>query len=132
MGYSVMYIPTSTVYHVGGGTLPKENPFKTYLNFRNNLYLLYKNLPQSKLHTIITLRMLLDGIAFFMFLLSGKLKDATAVLKAHKDFYAAKKSLKEKRNQFSKIGLFSYHPEVYLNSIVIDYFIKRKKEIIMK
>ncbi|MGM0567570.1 MAG: glycosyltransferase family 2 protein, partial [Bacteroidota bacterium] len=70
-GYKVMFTPKSLVYHVGGGTLPSSSSFKTYLNIRNNLAMLYKNLPQENLSRTIFVRLLLDGIAAIKFLFSG-------------------------------------------------------------
>ncbi len=85
-GYKVMADMSSTVYHVGGASLPKENPKKTYLNFRNNLLLLHKNLPLKRGRKILFLRRLMDTLAFLMFLVKGQTGDARAVLKAHSDF----------------------------------------------
>ncbi len=74
-GYRVSYIPESAVYHVGGGALPYNSPFKTYLNFRNSLFLLYKNLPDEKLaQTIMFNRKILDGIAALFFLFKGQFR----------------------------------------------------------
>lgn len=86
MGYKVMYCAESTVYHVGGGTLNAENPFKTYLNFRNNLLLLKKNLPFWRAFFVIGMRFWMDLLALFRFLAEGKRKDAWAVSRAHQNF----------------------------------------------
>jgi GT2 family glycosyltransferase len=85
-GYRIFYCPSSKVYHVGGGTLPKTNPRKTYLNFRNNLLMIYKNTPKSKFSLIFLYRILLDFLASLKFLFSGSYSDCKAVWKAHKDF----------------------------------------------
>ncbi|WP_345951790.1 glycosyltransferase family 2 protein [Mucilaginibacter sp. PAMB04274] len=85
-GYKVMYCAQSSVYHVGGGTLNTENPFKTYLNFRNNLLLLKKNLPAMRGAWVIGIRFWLDLLALIRFLGEGKRKDAWAVSKAHQSF----------------------------------------------
>lgn len=90
-GYKVYCVPASVVYHVGGASLPQGNPKKTYLNFRNNLLLLHKNLPEKKGKKVLLLRRLADTLAFGMFLLKGDFGDAGAVLKAHKDFRKMKK-----------------------------------------
>ena len=87
-GYRIVYCGTSEVYHVGGGTLPKSNPRKTFLNFRNGLGLLVKNLPLRLLFPILISRMLLDAVAAFQFFLVGYPKDAFAVFRAHMSFYA--------------------------------------------
>jgi GT2 family glycosyltransferase len=86
MGYKVMYCAESEVYHVGGGTLDKENPFKTYLNFRNNLLLLKKNLPFGRSFFTISLRFWLDLLAIARFMNEGKRKDAWAISRAHQNF----------------------------------------------
>jgi GT2 family glycosyltransferase len=86
MGYQIMYCASSTVYHVGGGTLNTENPFKTYLNFRNNLLLLKNNLPFWRAFFVITIRFWMDLLALFRFLNEGKRKDAWAVSRAHRNF----------------------------------------------
>lgn len=86
LGYKIMYCAQSTVYHVGGGTLDAENPFKTYLNFRNNLLLLKKNLPAMRSAWVIGIRFWLDLLALIRFLSEGKRKDAWAVSRAHQSF----------------------------------------------
>lgn len=91
MGYSIDAVPASTVYHLGGGSLGAGNPHKTYLNFRNNLLLLYKNLPRKKRRAVLLRRRLLDTLAWARFLFSADLKNAGAVLKAHIDFRKMKK-----------------------------------------
>ena len=96
-GYRVEYCPKSTIYHVGGGTLPKSNPRKTFLNFRNNMALLYKNLPQKRLAWVMVLRVLLDYVAAFKFLLERKPQEFKAVVDAHKAFYKWMPRLKVKR-----------------------------------
>lgn len=85
-GYTIYYTPQSQVYHLGGGTLNKTSARKTYLNFRNNLLLLYKNLPDKDLTGIIFKRKLLDFVAAAVFLVQGKPKELQAVWKAHRDF----------------------------------------------
>lgn len=85
-GWSIVCIPQSVVYHVGGGTLPKESPRKAYLNFRNNLLLLYKNMPDERLWPILWKRRLLDAAAALHFLAGGHFAACRAVVKAHLDF----------------------------------------------
>jgi len=99
MGYKILYCAQSTVYHVGGGTLNTENPFKTYLNFRNNLLLLKKNLPPMRSTWVIGIRFWLDLLALVRFLGEGKRKDAWAVSKAHQSFV---RSLFRKRERGAK------------------------------
>jgi GT2 family glycosyltransferase len=86
-GYQIMYEPNSVVYHVGGGTLNKSNSFKTFLNFRNNLAMLLKNLPALFVIPIVLFRLMLDGITAFKFLKDGSPKDFWAVARAHFGFY---------------------------------------------
>ena len=86
-GNKIVYIPNSTVYHLGGASLNNQNPFKTYLNFRNNLLMLLKNLPGYLLFPIIFSRLLLDGLAGVVFLFQGKPKHTWAIIKAHFGFY---------------------------------------------
>ena len=83
MGYKVFYCNTSTVYHLGGGTLHETNPFKTYLNFRNSLITLRKNLPLHQSFGILFIRHILDFIQWLRFIFSGKFKHAYAINKAH-------------------------------------------------
>ena len=84
--YRIVCVPQSVVYHLGGGTLPKENPRKTFLNFRNNLLLLYKNLPQRRLRTVFFLRFWLDALASLVFLLKGEGRSFLAVWQARREF----------------------------------------------
>ncbi len=122
-GFSIKYLYKSTVYHVGGGTLAYESPFKTFLNFRNGLYLLLKNVPQNQLRKKITVRILLDWLSAFYFLLQGKGKQAMAILKAHKEVYKTRKQFLAKRRDFQPSSKFT---EDY--SIVWQYFIKKKRK----
>lgn len=94
-GHPVYAISDSEVYHLGGASLPQGNPQKTYLNFRNNLLLLYKNLPGKKRKRILFLRRLADTMALFMFAAKLDFPNARAVLKAHKDFRSMKSHYKE-------------------------------------
>ncbi|MFM8432661.1 MAG: glycosyltransferase family 2 protein [Bacteroidota bacterium] len=118
LGHSIHVIPSSVIYHVGGGTLPKQNPKKTYLNFRNNLMLLQKNLPCKEFSKIYRKRIVLDTLAAFSFLFTGGKADCKAVFNAHRDFRRMKKDEKkeigenglrtgDKRSRFSI--LFQYH-----------------------
>lgn len=85
-GWSVFYVPESTVFHIGGGSLPKENPRKDYLNFRNNLLMLYKNLPAKQLQRVMIARYWMDLAAALQALLSGKKATAKAIMQARKDY----------------------------------------------
>ncbi len=86
MGYDIVAVPQGVVYHLGGGSLPASNPRKTYLNFRNNLLLLHKNLPPRSRRRTLLRRRLLDTIAFMKFALTMDWGNAKAILKAHNDF----------------------------------------------
>lgn len=123
-GYKVMVCPESVVYHVGGGTLQKSNPKKTYYNFRNGLILLIKNLPQSQLISIIIMRLILDHVAAYRWLFQGKVKDFLAVAKAHRHFIFKIKYWYKKRDHSSKMSYFNQL--VLKKSIVFQYFIKKK------
>ena len=85
-GYRVVCLPDSVVYHLGGGTLPQGNPRKTFLNFRNNLLMLYKNLPESSLGNVMRWRCLLDYIAALQSLLTGNIADAKAIVRARQEY----------------------------------------------
>jgi GT2 family glycosyltransferase len=122
-GYKVMFCPDSVVFHVGGGTLPKKSSQKTYLNFRNNLSLLFKNLPSDLLFPVFAVRFPLDGIAALKFLFEAGFKDFYAVLRAHYYFYTHFRSLKQKRNQFKQ----SMVRGIYKANLVSEYFLKKKK-----
>ncbi len=126
-GYRVSYVPESVVYHVGGGVLPYDSEFKTYLNFRNNLFLLYKNLPDFELRGTMFSRRFLDGLAALMFLLRGRFRNVIAVWKAHRDYNKSLKSLTEKRAVIKELTV-TYPGKLILNkSIVFEFYIKRKK-----
>lgn len=94
-GHGVYALSDTVVYHVGGASLNQGNPKKTYLNFRNNLLLLHKNLPKGKGRRKLFVRRLADTLAFGMFLMKGDFKNAKAVLKAHRDFRQMKRNYTE-------------------------------------
>ena len=124
MGLEIWVEPSSYVYHIGGGSLPNESPGKLYLNFRNNLALLYKNLPDNKVFKIMLIRLLLDGVAAAQYILKGQFKYLGSILKAHRDFYKWKPALRiAKRNSH----IPSNEVEIYSKSIVKEYFLKGKK-----
>ena len=126
-GYDILAVPASTVYHVGGGTLPSGNHRKIFLNVRNSLLTLYKNLPRKNLVSIMIIRMLLDGLAAMKFLLEGKPKSFSAILKAHLAFYRDRRSYKTVRSTNKQIQ----HPNTlsgyYSRSIVVDYYLRGKR-----
>jgi len=124
MGYQIYCVPQSTIYHVGGGTLSRGNPKKTFLNFRNNLLLLHKNLPSNRKNRILFIRKVLDGISALRFLLQGDLKDFTAVLRAHRAYNGMKGSYKGiiKENNLAEKHVIVNG--IYPRSIVADFFLK--------
>lgn len=120
LGYTAKYTSKSVVYHVGGATLNEGNPKKTYLNFRNSLYMLIKNLPGNKIIPVVFIRLILDGIAGIQFIMNGKFKHFIAVLKAHFTVYSSINQMLKKRKQNQKQNYF------HTNSIVFSYFIKKR------
>lgn len=125
MGHTLWCVPASHVYHLGGGSLPAANPRKTYLNFRNNLLLLHKNLPAADLRGALLRRRLLDTVAWAKFILTLDLPNASAILRAHRDFRRMRRE-------------YTTHPPVNLLTrsadrrtrrpdILLSYFIKRKR-----
>jgi GT2 family glycosyltransferase len=119
-GFHIQYTPKSTVYHVGGATLQHGNPQKTYLNFRNSLLMLVKNLPKSRLVSVIFLRLCLDGLAGIQFLLEGKPKHTLAIVQAHFAFYAMLPRFYKKRESNQIVTYFK------TKSIVYFYYIKKQ------
>lgn len=122
-GYRVVAVPDAMVFHVGGASLAQGNPKKTYLNFRNNLLLLHKNMPIKEGRKKLFIRRLYDTLAWGMFMLKFDFKNANAVLKAHNDFRKMKK-------------LYTKHPDKNVlaslpgaeRNIIIDYYLKRMKK----
>ena len=123
VGYRVVAVPDAMVFHVGGASLAQGNPKKTYLNFRNNLLLLHKNMPIKEGRKKLFIRRLYDTLAWGMFMLKFDFKNANAVLKAHNDFRKMKK-------------LYTEHPDKNVlaslpgaeRNIIIDYYLKRMKK----
>lgn len=122
--FRIVYTGNSTVYHLGGGTLQKTNAFKTYLNFRNGLSLLYKNLPQKRLFSTIFLRLLLDGVAGLRHLARFEFRFVLAILKAHFAFYSFLLKGKIERKNTSN---FETSPILY-KSVVWEYFRKGNRK----
>jgi GT2 family glycosyltransferase len=118
LGYTIHYTPLSMVYHVGGATLHESNPRKTFLNFRNSLLMLAKNLPSKDLFSLLFARLCLDGLAGIQFLLKGKWSHCWAIIKAHFSFYALINKTLKKRGAVQRND---YYRE---SSIVYRYFIK--------
>ncbi len=125
LGYRIVCCTTSEVYHLGGGTLNANNPYKTYLNFRNNLIIMQKNLPLSDAYFRIFIRIWLDLIAWIKFLLQGKSEFSMAISKAHFHFFRDISQHAQKRTHFQIPYL--NHTGVYKSSIVYAYFIDKIK-----
>jgi GT2 family glycosyltransferase len=121
LGYKIKYTSKSLVYHVGGATLNQANPKKTYLNFRNSLLMLLKNLPKKQLLPIIFIRLCLDGLAGIQFIFKGKFSHCLAIIKAHFSFYKLISKNLKKRSDFQKENY--YHTK----SIIYRYFVKGGK-----
>lgn len=126
-GYRVSFVPESVVYHVGGGSLPYNSPFKTYLNFRNSLFLLYKNLPDSELHFVLFIRRLLDGLAAVKLLLSGSFVSFKSVWRAHMEYYKNLRDLKKKREIVKVLEVNKFPAQILNKSIVFEFYIKGNK-----
>lgn len=126
-GHEVWYYGASAVQHVGGGTLPKTNPRKTYLNFRNGLALLYKNAAPGELTSAVLQRLLLDGVAGLRFLAAGEFGNFKAVIRAHFSFYRKLSYWRAKRHTTKPHLTVAQRPGVYPGSVVWAYFARGKK-----
>lgn len=114
-GKRICYFGQATVFHVGGGTLHKSNPRKTFLNYRNNLLMLHKNLPAQNKKRTLFLRLVLDGISSVRFIMSGSFPDVVAIIKAHFAFYRMARLYTPGKNKTSRT-------ELYSKSVVWEYF----------
>ncbi len=122
-GYKVYYVGFSKVYHLGGSTLSNMNPKKTYLNFRNSLFSITKNLPRRKAFIIIFIRLILDAVAAFRFIFQLKFSHFAAILRAHLSFY------KHFRKMYRKREKSNYISKYYITkSIVWSYFVNQESK----
>lgn len=121
-GYKIYVVTDSVVYHYGGGSLAYGNPRKTYLNFRNNLLMLYKNLPEKKGRGKLFRRRLADTLGFFFFLFKGQFRDARAVIKAHNDF----RRMKGRYTDFPEVDIMPDIPGTD-RYIYFDFFRRNAK-----
>ena len=127
-GFKVMYCGEAAVYHLGGGTLDSQNPKKTYLNFRNNLFLLFKNLPSTVLFPVLFARLILDGAAGVKFLFSLKFSHTIAIISAHFSFYKHFPRLAKQRMLLSKTSTRERRLKgIYQRPIVFDFYMFGKK-----
>lgn len=127
-GRRVCCVPDSFVYHVGGGTLPKSNPMKTYLNFRNNLTMLYKCLPDEELKPIMRMRWFLDYLAAWeMLLLKRNWGDFRAVYRARRAFKRWRKDFDADREVIQRSRVLPFVPERRPFSLLWQYYVKGRK-----
>ena len=128
-GYKIMAVPQSRVYHVGGGTLDKLSPQKTFLNFRNSLLSLTKNNASGNLFLKILIRLILDGVAGIKFFIEGNAKHSWAIVRAHFSFYGRLRHALQLRKQIKCMP--NYKPNyklIYPHSIVFDYYLSKKRK----
>ncbi len=128
LDYNIMYCSTSTVYHLGGATLTVQNPKKTYLNFRNNMIIMAKNLPMIEFFAKVLIRLTLDGIAGIKFLADGQPKHTWQIVRAHFAFYSRlPKILANRKNQPKQKRLKTLHG-VFKGTTIWQYFAKNNKK----
>lgn len=126
-GRGIVCIPQSVVFHVGGATLNKENPRKTYLNFRNNLLMLYKNLPEEELSSVMRIRWCLDMLAALQYLLKGEWGNVRAVFRAREDYRAMRPSYQSVRAENLSKTIQPTQPERLPWSLLWRYYVKGVK-----
>lgn len=126
--YGIYCIPQSTVYHVGGGTLPKSHPRKTFLNYRNNLLMLYKNLPEERLNSTLRIRYFLDLVAALKMLLSGQAKESMAIVKALRTFFKIRHDFDRERKENLQKQQLKDIPEMRNESLLVAFYLKKKKK----
>lgn len=127
-GWKVSVVPASKIYHVGGGTLPNNNPSKLYLNYRNSLFMLIKNLPVFQLIPVVLIRMILDGFSAILYLIQGNPGFFFAVIRAHLAFQRRIPGLIKKRRELKGTIRTGKFKEIYPRSIVFDFFVCRKRK----
>ena len=126
-GYRLRCTPQSVVYHVGGGTLHTESPYKTFLNFRNNLLMIYKNLPDRDLRCVMRLRRVLDGLAALRFVLTGHVKNAAAIVRARREFHRWRKDYAPIRAENLRLATLDPIPEQMNRSLLLRFYLKGEK-----
>lgn len=124
-GAKIMAVPSAVVYHLGGGSLPASNPRKTYLNFRNNLLLLHKNLPDSTRGRKLLRRRMLDTLAWGKFVMTLDFKNAAAVWRAHRDFARMRKNY----NVHPGTDLLDTRTDTHRN-ILTDFYLRGRKTFV--
>lgn len=126
-GYRIVCIPSSTAYHVGGGTLPKESPRKVFLNFRNNLLMLYKNLPETELRPVLRRRFVLDALASLQYMAKGEWSCFCAIWQAWRAFVRLRPEFVSDRRQNLTLTLPSVGRTLAPYSILWQYYLKGHK-----
>lgn len=126
-GFHLVCVPQSTVYHLGGATLHKSNPRKTFLNFRNNLLMIYKNRSTDSLWAVLLIRGVMDYLSACVFLLTGKTGDALAVFKARWAFWRLRKQFKTQRQENLRLAKRRDIPGLYKGSLVLGYYVCGKR-----
>lgn len=126
-GRGIACVPQSLVYHVGGATLKKENPRKTFLNFRNNLLMLYKNLPAEELTSVMRVRAILDYVAWLKFVLTGNFSNARAVRKARMEYHRIRSSFASSRELNLEKTVCHKIPERVSFSILFRFYFQGKR-----
>ena len=124
-GRGILCVPQSVVYHLGGGTLPQGSPRKTFLNFRNNLLLLYKNLPERRLQAVMRLRFWLDALASLQMLATGQWRSAAAVWQARREFHRIRKDFEASRRENLTLTVLDPIPEQGAFSLLWQYYVLR-------
>lgn len=127
MGRKIACVPQSQVWHVGGGTLPKSSPMKTYLNFRNNLTMIYKDAADADLQHIMRVRRVLDYVAALQMLLTLQWGNFKAVIRARNDFARWKHDFDADRQRIQQQRVVDTVPEVWPHSLLMAYWLKGKK-----
>jgi len=127
-GYELACVPQSAVFHLGGGALAYDNPRKTYLNFRNNLIMLYKNLPQPQLRRVLFGRFVLDYVAAIQALVTLKPQHFAAIIRARIDYLKMRRSFARSRQENLNLAKVAYPSTISQRSIIFDYFLKGKRE----
>ena len=126
-GRRIVCVPESVVLHVGGGTLPKDNPRKTYLNFRNNLLMLYKNLPEDRLASVMRRRRWLDAVAWCRFAFTGDWGNAKAIRRARRDYRRMRADFARERAENLRLTTVTHIAEIYDHSLLSAYYLRRKR-----
>lgn len=126
LGYSIWCIPSSKIYHVGGGTLPNNNPRKLYYNYRNSLYMLFKNLPKRRIIVVFPIRLILDGLSALAYLVNRKFGFFKAVFKSHMTFWNNFGALRKKRKAIKRVNP-RRDKQILGHSILVKFFIQKRK-----